>query len=106
MDSLLYEEETRSGMQAFAKGHRLQYTYLQDADQRIASQLAVAYTPEVYVLTKKAEGYDLAYHGAINNGEQPARKSWVMQTILKLNTGKPIAVAHRTSVGCVVKYRK
>jgi hypothetical protein len=105
MDSLVYEEETRSQMKAIAKANAFEFPYLQDADQAVAKALQVAYTPEAYVLTPSATGWQVQYHGAIEYGDTTAAQTFVGQTVTILAQNKPVKIKRKAAIGCVVNYR-
>jgi len=106
MDSLVYEEESWAGMVQVAKAKKLNYPYLQDANQTLAKSLGVTHTPEAFVFTKTDKGLELAYEGAIDNGEVGILQSWISQAINELNAQKPVTVKKQVSIGCAVYYRK
>lgn len=92
-----------------AKDMKYPFPYLWDESQEIATQYGATRTPHVYLLTRNADDFTVAYIGAIDdNVETPlaARNRYVEDAITALRAGKTPAVPFTKAIGCTIKWKK
>jgi hypothetical protein len=104
MDSLVYEEETLAEMHNVGK--QLHFPYLQDANQVVAKNFGVSYTPEAYVLHNTSKGWKMEYQGAIDEGEYKVESTYIAKAVNNLLGNQPVKISLKETVGCVVRYRR
>ncbi len=107
MDTAMYEEEGFANMQDRAKIEKYQFTYLYDANQKVAKMFKAAHTPQAYVLWKTDSAWKVKYCGAIdNNGEQPElATSFLGKATDELLNDKTVSKPETESFGCRIFYR-
>lgn len=91
-----------------AKDKGFTYPYLMDETQQVARQFGAARTPHVYVLNKTANGYEVAYIGAIDDNTEDAGKvqhKYVEDAVNALINGKAVPVSETKAVGCTIKWK-
>lgn len=108
MDTLVYEEETFEGMQAYVRNYELNFPYLYDAQQAVGKALGAAHTPQAFVIWKESDHWQIRYKGAIDdNGEEPEKATpFIAQALDELLAGKPVSMPETESFGCRIFYRK
>jgi peroxiredoxin len=81
----------------------LNFDYLHDEDQSLASALGVQRTPEVFVFDRERK---LVYHGAIddNRDDTEVGSHYLREALDALLEGREPAVAETPPVGCSVKW--
>ena len=108
MDSLLYEEETRSKMQLKVKKEKITLPYVQDGDQSISQSFEIPHTPHCILLWKDNKHWFVRYEGAFdNNGLHPDEaEPYLQNAINQLYSGENPTLPVTESFGCRVFYRK
>ena len=85
------------------------FAYVIDSKQEIFPLFGATKTPEVYVLDKTAEGFKVAYHGAIDdNHEEPAavKVNYITNAYDALAKGQTVDPGSTKAVGCSIKVKK
>jgi peroxiredoxin len=96
-------------MQSYAKAKNLSYAYLEDPDHVYTKKYGATRTPHTVVLTKTANGNQVAYIGAIDNnqeGEGSGTTSYVKDAVNALLQGQKPAITSTKAIGCGVKWKK
>ena len=81
---------------------------LMDAKQTVGEALGVERTAEVFVINPKT--WQIIYHGPVDDRvtyerqKDVAENPWASQAIDAVLAGKTVAVAHRDSQGCLIKF--
>lgn len=107
MDSLIYEDETLAEMQKKAKADSLTFPYLQDADQSIARACGAEYTPQVFVIAKRKNTWQIVYKGIIDdNGNEPEiARPYLHQVAQAILMNQEIEQPILSAFGCKIYYR-
>jgi len=107
MDSILYEDETLEEMRTKVLRDSLIYPYLQDHSQSIARTFNAAFTPQVFVIQKKANAWKIVYQGIIDdNGKYPDKaKHYLKETAEAILSDISIPQEVIASFGCKIIYR-
>lgn len=107
MDTLLYEDESIHFMKEKAKKNKLNFLYLQDADQSVAENFGATHTPQAFLIWKENNLWKIKYKGAIDdNGEHPEKAtSFISKAIEELLAGKQVSHPEMNSIGCKIMYR-
>ena len=95
-------------MQSYAKAKNFSYAYVEDPDHVYTKKYGATKTPHTVVLTKTANGNQVAYIGAIDNDQEGngSGTNYVKDDVNALLQGKMPAVASTKSFGCGVKWKK
>jgi peroxiredoxin len=104
----LVPEESFDEMKAHAKQHKYDFPYLYDESQDVVRKFAPTNTPHTFVLSKTANGLQVAYIGAIDNNSRDgskADKHFVEEAVNELLAGKPVSVTKTKAIGCTVKIK-
>ena len=107
MDTFLYEDETLKLMKKKVDKFKFSFPYLQDASQSVGKNFGATHTPQVFLIWKVNNHWQVKYKGAIdNNGEHPElAKSYIAQAIEELKVNKPVSIPEMNSIGCKIMYR-
>lgn len=107
MDTFLYEDETLKLMKKKVDKFKFSFPYLQDISQTVGKNFGATHTPQVFLLWKVNNHWEVKYKGAIdNNGEHPElAKSYIAQAIEELKENKPVSIPEMNSIGCKIMYR-
>lgn len=108
MDSLLYKEESFELMQTKAKSDKINFYYLQDANQSVGKDFGAKHTPQAYVIWKEDNNWMVKYEGAIDDdGEHPEKANpFISNAVDELLLGKKVTLPQTESFGCRIFYRK
>lgn len=85
------------------------FPYIIDAKQEVFPQFGATKTPEVYILNKTDEGFQVVYNGAIDdNHEEPeaVEVKFVEDAYGALGKGEAIDPEKTKAVGCSIKVKK
>lgn len=96
-------------MQQYAKNKSFSYAYLEDPDHVFTKKYGATRTPHTFVLTKTANGNQVAYIGAIDNnqeGEASGTVHYVKDAVNALLKGQKPTVTNTKAVGCGIKWKK
>jgi peroxiredoxin len=91
-----------------AKRKNYDFPYLVDETQKVALAFGATNTPHVFVLQKEADGFKVAYIGAIDNNArdgQSADKKYVEEAVDALIDGKTVATSKTKAIGCTIKWK-
>jgi hypothetical protein len=108
MDTLVYEDESFSLMQAKAKNDKFHFPYLQDQLQLMANYFNAQHTPQAFLIWKSGENWKIKYSGAIDdNGENPLKaKSFIAAAADELLLNQEVSIPKTESFGCKIYFRK
>ena len=106
MDSLVYEEESKSEM--IRKVEKWTIPYIQDGSQEIARLFSVEHTPETFLIWRNVHQWTIVYEGAFDdNGEHPEQaQPFLANAIENKLTMQDVNPSKTESFGCRVYYRK
>ncbi len=96
-------------MQERAKNKNFSYAYLEDPNHVYTKKYGATKTPHTFVLTKTANGNEVAYIGAIDNDQEesnPNQTTYVKDAVNSLLQGKKPAVTSTKTIGCGIKWKK
>ncbi len=99
-----YAEETLEKMREYAKEYRMNFPYLEDADQSVAKEYGAICTPDIYVYDSDRK---LAYHGRLDdNWKFPSQVEHeeLRDAVEALIEGKRPSDDQRPSMGCSIKW--
>ena len=107
MDSILYEDETLEEMKKKVIRDIIVYPYLQDHTQSIARTFNAAFTPQVFVIQRKANEWKIVYQGIIDdNGKYPEKAIPHLEITAKaILSNQNIPEEVIGSFGCKITYR-
>jgi peroxiredoxin len=107
MDTILYEDEGFSFMQAKAQQEKATYPYLQDSDQKIGKIFRATHTPQAFVLWRENGQLIVKYQGAIDDNSNDSKKAhnYALSAVNSLLKNKKIKVPITKSFGCKIYYR-
>lgn len=107
-DSVAYPEDGIDGMRGAIDGYGIEFPYLRDEAQNVAHDYDAQCTPDVYLFRKEEEGFELFYHGRINDNwqdpEAVEERSLEEAIAALLNGAEPPAV-QVPSMGCGIKWK-
>ena len=94
--------EDAASAKAHAAEHKLSFTILKDAGNKIADKLGANVTPEAYFLDASNK---LVYHGRIDNARNAAevQSQELRDAMDAVLAGKPIEKAEAKAFGCSIK---
>ena len=94
--------EDPASAKAHAAEHKLSFTILKDAGNKIADKLGANVTPEAYFLDASNK---LVYHGRIDNARNAAevQSQELRDAMDAVLAGKPIEKAEAKAFGCSIK---
>ncbi len=96
-------------MQERAKDKGFTFPYLVDNTQNIAKTYGATRTPHVFLLSKEASKFKVAYIGAIDNNHKSANDAselYVEDAVEALKAGKTVDKAFTKAIGCSIKWRE
>lgn len=107
MDSIIYEDETLEEMKKKVIQDSIVYPYLQDHSQSIARVFKAAYTPQVFVIQRKTNEWNIVYQGIIDdNGRYPEKAiPFLKNTAKAILSNQKIPEDIIDSFGCKITYR-
>lgn len=101
-----YPEDNIDGMKEFAKERGMQFPYVVDETQQVASSYGATCTPDPFLFDGNLR---LVYHGrfddALEPGTTPTTRE-MKEAIMQLIEGKSVTIQERPSIGCSIKWRK
>jgi peroxiredoxin len=100
-----YHEESLKGMKEFARKNKLNFPYLWDATQDVASCFGVKKTPEVFLIDDRGI---LRYRGRIDDNAQDSKAveiDYLQNAIRDLLSGESISPKSTEPIGCPLKWR-
>lgn len=89
-----------------ANEHGYPFPYLADKDQKVGNQFGATKTPEVFLLVKRGTGFQIVYHGAIDDNPQVPQdvsNNYVKEAISSVLNDKTMVVSNQRPTGCVIK---
>jgi peroxiredoxin len=92
-----------------AKDKKFPFVYLYDETQEYARTYGATKTPHVFLLTKNAGQFQVAYIGAIDdNSNEPelVKTKYLERALDEVLQGKPVSQPFTKAVGCSIKWRK
>ena len=94
--------EDAAAVKAHAAEHKLSFTILKDAGNKVADKLGASVTPEAYFIDPNNK---LLYHGRIDNSRNPAQvETSDLRTALDAALGgKSIEKTEARAFGCTIK---
>lgn len=95
-------------MQKLAKKNKYPFAYLFDDTQQVARTYGATRTPHVFVLTRAADDFKVAYIGAIDNNTEDgnaATEKYVETAMTQIMAGKPVTKTSTKAVGCGIKWK-
>ncbi|WP_167618381.1 thioredoxin family protein [Maribellus sediminis] len=95
--------DSMEAMQEKAKKQGYNFHYVVDKESRIANSFGGQTTPHVFLFDSN---YDLAYKGAIDDGNGSAEKvskEYLQEALVSLGSGKAVAINETKPVGCSIK---
>lgn len=104
-DATQQSAESFENMKTFANRHQLNFPYLWDSNQDVASAFGTKVTPEAFLVDQEAI---LRYQGTIDdNPESPqaVEFSYLQQAIDSLLHNNPVLVPHTQPVGSPILWR-
>jgi peroxiredoxin len=104
-DDRAFPEDSYEKMKTFAAENQLNFLYLRDMTQDVASAFGAQKTPHVFLLNRQGV---LCYQGAIDDNAQTPNavtKQYLRDAIANLLNGQPISPESTSPVGCSVKWR-
>lgn len=102
-------DDSLDKMKERAKDKAFDFPYVIDAKQEVYPQFGATKTPEVYVLDKTAEGFKVAYHGAIDDNHEDAaavQVNYVNKAFDALGKGEVVDPGSTKAIGCSIKVKK
>ncbi|QDU08122.1 redoxin domain-containing protein [Gimesia aquarii] len=99
------QQDSLTEIAAYARKHKITYSVLKDAGNRVADQIGAKRTPEIFVLDQDRK---IRYHGRVDDQygvgyirDEPKRED-LKQALTELLAGKPVSVASTEPVGCFI----
>lgn len=105
-DAKKFPEDSFEQMKVFAVDRHLNFPYLRDPSQDVASGFGAQKTPEVFLLDR--EGI-VRYRGAIDdnpNDPESVQQFYLRDAIANLLQGETIARDRTEAIGCSLKWRE
>ena len=96
-------DDSYEAMKSYAAEQGYEWSYVVDADSKLANAFGATRTPETFLFT--ADG-KLAYHGAIDDNPSDAgnvKRVHLKEALTELSSGKEVSVKESRSVGCSIK---
>jgi peroxiredoxin len=104
-DDQQFPEDSYEKMKPFAAEHQVNFPYLRDMTQEVASAFGAQKTPHVFLLNQQGV---LCYKGAIDdNAQNPAAVThqYLRDAIASVLKGEAVSPTVTDPVGCSVKWR-
>ncbi len=82
------------------------FPYLADKNQAVCDQFGATKTPEVFLLVKKGNTFQVVYSGAIDDNPQVPQDvttSYIDNAVSSVLSGKAMASNHTRPTGCIIK---
>ena len=89
-----------------ARDKKYPFPYLADKNQQVTKQFGATKTPEVFLLAKKGNTFQVVYSGAIDDNPQVPQDvtdAYVSNAITAVLGGKTVRKAKTRPTGCVIK---
>lgn len=105
-DPDIVPEDSFENMGAFAKEHKLPFSYLYDETQEVAELYGATCTPDPFVFDKNLK---LVYHGRFDNALNPGEKTTelIFERVLDdVIATKRVDPWFLPSMGCSIKWRE
>lgn len=102
----LSEDDNMEGMKLRAMEQGYTFPYLQDEKQVVARQFGAVKNPDVYVLVPAAAGFNIVYHGMIDDNplmEEAVSARYLQQSIDRVLSGNAAVAAATVAQGCGIK---
>jgi len=107
-DTMLYAEDGYDNMGLKAKKEKFNFPYLYDNTQLTAKAYHASKTPEVFLLWKNGDAFEIKYSGAIDdNGAEPneVKEKYIEEAIEDLLQHKSVRNPATKSIGCKIYFR-
>lgn len=104
-DEVNYPDDSFDKMVEMAKAKKLNFAYLRDEDQAVASAYGAQCTPECFVFDEHRK---LKYHGRVDDSpkdESKATVSDLRNAVDALVHNRKIAIELTSAIGCNIKWR-
>ncbi|MDG2022312.1 MAG: redoxin domain-containing protein [Phycisphaerales bacterium] len=95
---------------AHAKERRLEMPVLLDLDQRLVREFNGTVVPEVFILTRVNDVWNLRYRGPLDNlyaeigrRRRNATKAYARDAVSQIVSGRPVSITSRPAVGCLIE---
>ncbi|MFH1593005.1 MAG: thioredoxin family protein [Candidatus Woesearchaeota archaeon] len=101
-------EDSFENMKKYAKEGSYNFIYLFDEDQDIAKAYGASCTPDPFLFKNRDGGFELFYHGRINDGMEPGDEVKVNDmhgVIHTLIEGRSYDKEVFPSIGCSIKWK-
>ncbi len=105
-DETNYPDDNFENMVKRAKEKSLNFPYLRDKTQEVATMFGASHTPEIFLFDEKRI---LRYHGGIDdNWKEPNKvtKQYLKDSIETLLANKTLIDSETHAIGCTVKWTK
>ncbi|WP_299262232.1 thioredoxin family protein [Halorientalis sp.] len=107
-DAAEYPDDSFERMQELVDDGTIQYdAYLRDESQAVAREYGAVCTPDPFLFAGGESGFELAYHGRIDDAPNPDDEPTVMEMrdiVDRLLSGEEIDDEFRPSRGCSIKW--
>jgi thiol-disulfide isomerase/thioredoxin len=100
------EQESFEGMKSFVAINNILFPYLADKEKNVKNVLHATRTPEVFVLQRSENLFNVVYKGAIDDNPQSASDvshAYLQETLINLLNNNKIEVNQTRPVGCLIK---
>lgn len=91
-----------------ARDKKYPFPYLVDETQQVARSFGATRTPQVFLLKKVDNGWEVAYIGAIDDNTEDAgavKNAYVINAVDALLKGQEPPVRETKAVGCTIKWK-
>ena len=108
-DLTVKPDDSLEKMKERAKEKSFDFAYVIDEKQEIYPLFGATKTPEVYVLDKTADGFKVAYHGAIDDNHEDAaavKMNYVVNAYKAIGKGEAVDPGATKAIGCSIKVKK
>ncbi len=107
-DPAVEPDDSPEAMAKLAKKNKYTFPYLYDETQEIAKAYGATRTPHVFLLQKDADGFKVAYIGAIDDNAKDAdaaTQHYVADAINAIEKGEAPATTETKAIGCGIKWK-
>ncbi len=112
-DAEEYPDDSFERMRELVADGTVRYdAYLRDESQDVARAYGAVCTPDPFLLARRGDGFEVAYHGrlddATNPDDEPSGEPGfeVRQAIDQMLAGEDVSVEEQPSRGCSIKWRE
>ena len=101
---------TAESVSLHARERQLEMPVLLDPQQQLVREFKATVVPEVFILTRSDVAWTLRYRGPLDNlyaeigrRRRNATKAYAREVISQIASGRPVPVAKRPAVGCLIE---